>query len=67
MLVPEDQFMFLCAIMKIEFVKRNKLPVAGNPLLILLGYYISISTTCFLLDDEILLESLDLHSGSSMN
>ena len=41
--------------------------MAGNPILILLGYYISIATTGFLLDDVILLKSLDLHSGSNTN
>ena len=45
----------------------NELPVAGNPILILLGYYISVATAGFLLYDVILLESLDWHSGSNMN
>ena len=45
----------------------NKLPVAGNLIVILLGYYIIVATTCFLLKDVILLWSVDCHSGSSMN
>lgn len=45
----------------------NELPVAGNPILILLGYYISVATAGFLLYDVILLESVDWHSGSNMN
>lgn len=45
----------------------NKLRVASNPILILLGYYIYVTTTDFLLDDVIVLESLDLHSGSNTN
>ena len=48
-------------------IKINKLPVAGNPILVLLGFYISVATTDFLLDGVILLESLDLHSGSNAN
>ena len=59
--------MFLSATMKIDYVKNNKLPNAGNPILILLGYCICVATTGFLLDDVILLKSLDLHSGSDMN
>lgn len=45
----------------------NKLRVAFNPILILLGYYIYVATTGFLLDYVIVLESLDLHSGSNAN
>ena len=44
----------------------HKLPGGGNPILIL-GYYISVATIGFLLDDVILLESLDMHSGSNTN
>ena len=48
-------------------MNNNKLPVADKPVLIFLGCYISVVTTGFLLDYVILLESLDLHSGSNSN
>ena len=45
----------------------NKVPVTDKPILIFLGYYFGVVTTGFLLDDVILLESLDLHSESNTN
>ena len=59
---------FFCTKWKLNKWKAtNKLLVADNPTLILLGYYFSVATTGFLMDNMILLESLDLHSGSNMN
>ena len=42
---------------KVTFNKRiavSKLPIASNPILMLLGHCISVDTTGFLLDDVIL-------------
>ena len=50
-----------------KWIAINKLPIASNPILMLLGHCISVDTTGFLLDDVILLESINLHSGSNIN
>ena len=50
-----------------KWIAINKLPIASNPILMLLGHCISVDTTGFLLDDVILLESINLHSGSNKN